>query len=181
MNSSNCKLGLVPVNEPFFCPKMQAYVVRGPRGETGAQGPQGPQGLIGIVDNNITLATPQEIGVVSQGAVTFAQIVTQNGTAINFVANESVAMLERGTYLIVYNLSVMNTDSASRTYTFALSLGGAVQTALQNSTTVQQNQSASIGGNSVITIANDQTLSLVNNTSSPAEISNVVLSIVKLM
>mgnify|MGYP000042571575 CR=1 FL=1 len=38
--------GYVP-NEPFFCPRLQAYVVRGPRGATGPQGPQGPLGLQG--------------------------------------------------------------------------------------------------------------------------------------
>ena len=181
MNSCNCNQGLAPVNEHFFCPRMQAYIVRGPRGETGAQGPQGPQGLNGIIDNNITLATPQEVGVIAQGATTFTQIVTQNGADISIAVGESAVALTRGTYLVVYNLSGLNADADSKTYRFAISLGGEVQTSLESTATVAQNQVATLGGNGIINVANDEVLTLVNNTDSPAEISNLVMSIVKLM
>ncbi len=181
MNSCNCKKGLVPVNEPFFCPRLQAYVVRGPRGETGPQGPQGPRGLSGIIDNNITLSTPQEVGVVSQGAVNFAQIVTQNGLAISVEVGESSVILASGTYLVMFNLSATNSDTESKTYNFAVALGGEIQTAFQSVATVEQNQIVSLCGSGIINIENTGTLSLVNNTDKPAEISNLALSIVKLM
>lgn len=181
MNSCNCKNGLVPVNEPFFCPKLQAYVVRGPRGETGAQGPQGPQGLNGIINNNITLATPQELGVVSQGAIVLSQIVAQNGNALNFVAGESSGIIGKGTYLVVYNLSLLNSDAENKSYNIAFVVGGEVQSSMQSSVTVAQNETVSLGGNGIITVENDETFALMNNSSIPAEISNLVLSIVKLM
>lgn len=155
--------------------------MRGPRGETGAQGPQGPQGLNGIIDNNMTLATQNEVGVLANGAVPFTQIITQNGTGISTAVGESTITLVRGTYLILYNLSVKNENADTKTYNFAIGLGGEVQTGLSAQIVVAGNQTASVGSNSIINIANDEVLSLINNTQSPVEISNLTMSIVKLM
>lgn len=179
MNNCNCNQGLVPVNEPFFCQRMQAYVVRGPRGATGAQGPQGPQGLNGIITNNITLTTPQEVGVVSQGALPLAEIVTQNGT-LEFNAGESAINLASGTYLIIYSLSVQNTTEGNATYNFAIGQDSIVLDALSSQVTIPANSSVSVSGNAVLNVVNNSSISIINNTDASVEVSNLIISIIKL-
>lgn len=181
MNSCNCKPGLVPVNEPFFCPRMQAYVVRGPRGATGAQGPQGPRGLNGALENNITLATAQELGVIAQGAVPFTQIVTQNGTAINAAVGDANIVLPRGTFMIIYGLSAHNTNSADFVVKFALSLDDEAVDGLASSVTAGQNQVAFLGGHGVINVAQEAVLALKNISDMPVTISDLVFTVIKLV
>lgn len=181
MKNCNCQTGFPPVNEPFFCPKMQAYIVRGPKGATGAQGPQGPRGLDGIIDNSITVASPDILGVTVGGAVPFTQIVTQNGTNINIAVGDSNIALPRGTYLILYNMSVRNDEAQTKTATFALVVDDEMQTGLSGTATVGQNQIATIGGNAILNVATDAVLSLVNSSGEPINISNVILSVVKLV
>ncbi len=181
MKNCNCQTGYPPVNEPFYCPRMQAYIVRGPKGATGAQGPQGPRGLDGIIENSITVAEPQTIGVTAGGAVPFTQIVTQNGTNINIAVGDANIALPRGTYLVIYSLSARNDEAQPRTATFSLALDAEVLTGVESVASVAQNQIIPLSGNAIINVAADAVLSLVNTASDPINISNVILSVVKLV
>lgn len=174
-----CNQGLSVVNEPFFCPRMQAYVVRGPRGATGAQGPQGPQGISGTINNHATFATEAEVGVLINGALPVASTVTHHGTKISLANNASGVILRAGTYFVTYDLSVIFSGDQTNA-TFAMAVNGE---ALPNLARVVAGSECilPVHGSAIIEVDDNSTLSIQNAAEAPVEISNFCLSVFNLM
>jgi len=162
-------------NEPFFCPRMQAYVVRGPRGPVG---PQGPSGLNGIITNNATFAQQPEVAVLSNGGVPLSTNYTLNGTKITHIPATSDINLSAGTYMISYSLSAVG-ENAGDEIIFTLSLNGTPQNALTRQI-ISTTQLQDLSGNAIITVPQNSTLSLQNLSTVSVNVENVVLSIVNL-
>ena len=171
---------LAVVNEPFFCPRLQAYVIRGPRGLPGPAGPQGPSGLNGVITNNATFAQQAEVAVLASASVPFTTNYTLNGTKITHLPASTDIVLEAGTYLVDYSLSAsLEGEGDASPISFALAINSVAQTPITRQIDGSFNM-CDISGNAIITVPQNAILSLQNLSTVPVDVQNVVLSIVNL-
>ena len=181
-NSCNCWNNNNGCSEPFFCPRLQTFVVRGPRGATGPTGPQGPQGIPGSASttaNNATLSQTAQTSVLVNGNVPFSTNVALNGTKITHTAGSADIVLAAGTYLITWSASV-TTNAEVNTVTVGLAVNGVVNSQTTSTVTGTTGNVLSISGNSVITVPQGAILNLQNLSANAVPFSNVDLSIVNL-
>ncbi len=180
---ANCKCtknGMGVVNEPFYCTRMQAYIVRGPKGERGEMGPQGPRGLVGTIDNNATFAQSSTINIPANSNLTFDTVVTNNGNKIALATNMADINVLAGTYFVSWNANHIAGD-APQAITFAILANGVpiLSTTVQNQPS--NNTITSISGSTMLNFANNTRLNLANIGESPANLSNITFSIINLL
>ena len=170
-SSNNCGCG-----EPFFCPRMRAYVIRGPRGATG---PQGPQGLPGSVALGFgSFASTAAASVAAGADLPLATNVALSGTSIQHVAGQSAVTLASETYFVMWNADA--TIPAGGTAGLALAVNGAVNTNSQSTATGTAANTAALNGNTVLTVPAQSTVTLRNSGTETTSYQNVSMSVIKL-
>ena len=185
-NRNCCCRNLAPrccgtvVNEPFFCPRLQSYVIRGPRGATGPQGPQGPQGIPGpnALLNFGNFSTPTEVVVESNADIPLNVNVSSSGTQIQHTAGASAITLASGSYLINWSLNA--TIPAGGSVSAGLTVGGAVNTNSQSTATGDVGDIVSLYGNIILTIGASSVITLRNTSAQSTTFQNVSISIAKI-
>ena len=176
-NQNNCGC-----SDPFFCPRLQAFVVRGPRGATGPAGPQGPQGIPGSATttvNNATFSQNASTSVLANGNVPFSTNIALNGNKITHTPGSADITLAAGTYLVTWSASV-TTNAEANTVTAGLAVNGAVNMQTTSTVTGTTGNVLGLSGNSVITVPQGVVLNLQNLSASAVPFSNVDLSIINL-
>ena len=166
-------------NEPFFCPRVNAFVVRGPRGATGPQGPQGPQGLPGSIAQGFgSFASPVTESVAAGADLPLATNVALSGTSIQHVAGQSAVTLAAGTYYIAWKADA--TIPAGGTAGLALAVNGVVNTNSQSTATGTAANVATLSGNTILTVPAQSTITLRNSGTETTSYRNVAMSVIKL-
>lgn len=168
------------VNEPFFCPRLQSYVIRGPRGAVGAQGPQGPRGLAGpnALLNFGSFSTPNETVIGSNSDIPLNTTVSLNGTAIANTVGAAAITLAAGSYLINWSL---NTEiPAGGVVSAGLTVGGALNTNSLSTVTGNAGDIVSLYGNIILTVGASTVITLRNTSAATTTFENVSISIAKI-
>ena len=176
-NNNNCGC-----SDPFFCPRLQTFVVRGPRGATGPTGPQGPQGIPGSASttaNNATFSQTAQTSVLANGNVPFSTNIALNGTKITHTPGSADITLAAGTYLVTWSASV-TTNAEANTVTAGLAVNGVVNTQTTSTVTGTTGNVLSISGNSLITVPQGAILNLQNLSANAVPFSNVDFTIINL-
>ena len=176
-NSNNSRCCRSSCGSPFYCPRLRAYVIRGPRGFTGPQGPQGIPG-VSTTANNAFLSSPTVQTAAIGADIPLQNNVIINGTAITHTAGASAVTLAAGTYLINWALNA--TFAAEGSTTVALTVGGVVNSNSQSTATGTTNDIAPLSSTAVITVATPTQITLRNAGTDSNSFQNVALSIVKL-
>lgn len=163
-------------NEPFFCPRVNAFVVRGPRGATG---PQGPQGLPGSVSLGFgSFASPVTESVAAGADLSLATNVALSGTSIQHVAGQSAVTLASGTYLVMWSANA--TIPAGGTAGLALAVNGVVNANSQSTATGTAANVATLSGSTILTVPAQSTITLRNSGTETTSYQNVSMSVIKL-
>ncbi len=174
--TSNCaqQFGIV---EPFFCPRLNSVVLRGPRG---LPGPRGPQGLPGVsaISNFGNFVSDAGQTVVASGTVNFDTIAILVGDAISPQQRTSGFGLVPGTYMICGNMS--GYAVADCTVSFGLSVGKQ-SICFMTQSNVKASVPLCMGGNTIIRVEEDGVLFVVNQLAVPITVQNFSMSIVKLV
>ena len=163
--------------EPFFCPRVNSFVLRGPRG---LPGPRGPQGLPGVsaISNFGNFSNAENQNVASGESVDLGAATVLVGNAILAQARSDSISLLSGTYLIFGNLS--GVSSSDGCVSFSLNIGSQNNVFLDLED-VDDNQTFSLGGNTIVLVGENSSLSIVNISQFSVEVQNISLSIVKLV
>ncbi len=187
-----CDGGDYVSNEPFFCPRIQAYVVRGPRGATGPQGPQGPQGLqgptgptgatgtSGAVTNNANFSRVASDSVAVNSDITFTVDNVNNGTAITHETGSATITLASGTYLLNW-MATATIATADTPAVLSLTQNGTTNANTTSSNTGDANALVVLSGTQIINAQNATTITLRNTGTQTTSYQNVAISIVKLI
>ena len=160
--------------EPFFCPRLKTYVLRGPRGFTGPRGLQGMPGVNSITSfaSFASLAlqplTPNA-DVLLSSVIIHGTAITHSGTNIGLGA---------GSYLVVYNLDVSQQLEGS--VTFSLIVNNTSNSNSQVEALAPAGGMVAMGANTIVNVANNSTMTLRNIGSQSVTAQNVSLSILKI-
>ena len=166
-----------PCLEPFFCPRLNRVVLRGPRG---LPGPRGPQGLPGISSINnfasFVSNTPQEVE--DNASVDFGNPTIWVGNAISSQQRIAELTLSPGTYFIVANMA--GKSIGDFTIDFKLQIGLNEQDFLHQPS-ISPNTQFALGANTIILVSETSSFSVVNNSNSAVCVENISLSIIKIV
>ena len=163
--------------ESFFCPRLRNYVLRGPRGFTG---PRGPQGLPGVnpISSFVTLVSPANQLVEGGGNVEFADNVNLHGSAIMHNLQSDIITLNAGAYLVIWKLD--SSVSEDGDIEFGLVVNGVEQNNSIASVSLVIDEIKSLGSNYIISVDNNSSLQLQNNSNISVNVQNVSMSILKI-
>ena len=160
--------------EPFFCPRLRTYVLRGPRGFTG---PRGPQGLPGV--NSVSafgsFSSPTAQVVSSLGRVMLNNVVNQSG---NILLSGGEIILQLGTYFVSYNLDASQIPAG--TAIFGIGVNNVIDQNSKSSTQMLANSIAHVGATTILSVGNNTTLAIQNLSPRSVSTQNVSLSILKI-
>ncbi|MBQ7977763.1 MAG: collagen-like protein [Clostridia bacterium] len=163
--------------EPFFCPRLRSYVIRGPRGATGETGPQGPRGLPGAIVDFGSFSTPNNVLVASGSDIPFEVNVVLSGTNIQHAQGATSITLNSGTYMI--NWSTDAIIPASGNVSVALTVGGTVNGNSRSVIMGAVGNRVSLNSAIILTFGTSNVLTL-RNIGAQTTFQNVSFTIVKI-
>ena len=174
-NSCNCSRPC-GCSDPFFCPRFNSLVIRGPRGATGPQGPQGIPGTIALALGFFT--SPAVQSVVANADVPLQNNVVLSGTGITHTAGQSTVTLSAGTYYINWQADATIPDSG--TASLGLFVNGVADQNSQSSVTGTANTTARLSGSTMLVVTTPTTIALRNTGTATTSYQNVSMSVIKL-
>ena len=164
-------------DEPFFCPRFNSLVLRGPRGLPGPRGPQGVPG-VSFLSNFANFVSTATQTIPSGGSVDLGSATILVGNAISTVARISTLNLAPGTYFVVANLSGITTCEGAVNFNLAI---GADNFSFMNIGNMDSCEVFSLGGNTIVLVNENSTMSVINSSDSAVTVENISLSIIKIV
>ena len=138
----------------------------GPQGETGATGPQGPAGpagtVLGYADYYALMPSDNATTVAPGAAVEFPQTGATDGTAITRASDTTFNLVDAGTYLVQFEVSV---EEAGQ---LVLTLNGAE---LPYTVVGRNGRTAQIVGMALVTATANSTLTVSNPTANDTDLT----------
>ena len=164
--NSNCGL------EPFFCPRLRTYVLRGPRGFPGPRGPQGVPGVSPIT-SFVNLINPNLQVVGCNGNIIFTENAVSHGNAISHAAGSDVILLIPGAYFVS---SILNFSSELSQVSFGLTLNSSP---VQNPN-IASSENGVISFSQIVMVNDNSNLAIQNFSSQSVTVENANMTILKI-